>query len=249
MKLIVAAQQKVGTGETFKSIMPRENNDDHETTRKIAGNDIPELVEPEALNVVIDGHTSPDDFLDEGRRKQWLYRVLVAMSAFVVISVTLSVSLGLTGRDSRPTQPPSSAPTSSVVTEFMNSFPSYSMELAKNDSDSAQTRALTWLQGDPLYNEYELYRLYQRYALAVLYYATDGAYWNSNRGWMSNASECSWYTALNGDICGKSSRLLKLNLDSNRLDGSIPTELELLTDLEYMGLWDDTLSGTIHSVL
>jgi hypothetical protein len=210
---------------------------------KVAGNDI-QLEEPEALNVVIDGHASPDDILDEGRGKQRIYRVLLALFTLAAVSVTLGVSLGLARSDSRPTQPPSSA------SEFLDGLPSYSLDLAKNDADSPQARALTWLQGDPLYNGSEhSYRLYQRYALAVLYYATNGTDWNGKRGWLSNASECEWYTASDVDICDGSSRLSVLDLHDNGLDGSIPTELELLTDLETMYFEGFALSGKIHSNL
>jgi hypothetical protein len=74
---------------------------------------------------------------------------------------------------------------------------------------------MSCLRGDPLYNEYELHRLYQRYALAVLYYSTNGQSWDYQDGWRSF-----FYV----DICGYSSRLRVLDLFVNGLDGSLPTE-------------------------
>jgi hypothetical protein len=74
-----------------------------------------------------------------------------------------------------PTPSPSSPPSSSVVAEFFSGLPAYSLDLAKSDADSPQAKALSWLQKDPKFNEYKhVYRLYQRYALAVLYYSTNG---------------------------------------------------------------------------
>jgi hypothetical protein len=217
---------------------------DHATADK--GGDEPDLLEleePEALDVVIDG-TSPSDYPDEGN--QWRPCVLWAVAVLAVVSVTLGISFGLTAKKNSP----------SSVNEFMNGLPSYSKELASNNASFPQAQAWTWLQGDPQYNEYELYRLYQRYTLAVLYYSTNGDSWNYTRGWMSNTSECSWYQfddsgPQDDKSCVEASRLSFLDLGGNVLDGTIPTELELLTDLEYisLGLMGDALSGKIHSEL
>jgi hypothetical protein len=259
-----------------------EGNNNHATVHKGGGDaDLQELEEPETLDVVIDG-TSPSDYPDEGKRKQQRPHVLLAVSALVVVSVTLGVSLGLTAKSNtpsvspqsvnsstlspssspsvwrtstnRPSQTPSSSPPSSV-NEFMNGLPSYSLDLAENDADSPQAKALVWLRDDPLYNEYELHRLYQRYALAVLYYSTNGDSWNRTAGWLSSNDECLWYQYDDGynpeddNSCAEASRLSFLDLNGNELDGSIPTELEFLTDLELMYLYGNSLSGTIHSEL
>jgi hypothetical protein len=259
-----------------------ERDNDLATAHKDGGEPyLQELEEPETLDVVIDG-TSPSDYPDEEKRKQWRPRVLLSASALLVVSVALGVSLGLTAKKESPpaqspspsssptspptlssaapisvspTQSPSSSPTSSVVNEFLNGLPSYSLELISNDAISPQARALDWLQKDPLYNEYEQYRLYQRYALAVLFYSTNGTLWSGNRGWLSDDNECTWYQyddayGSQDDItCTEASRLSVVSFFLNDLDGTIPTELELLTDLEYMRLNDDSLSGKIHSEL
>jgi hypothetical protein len=228
--------------------MSGESND-HATAHKSEGDtDFQELEEPETLDVVIDG-------ADEAKRKQWRPRVLLAVFVLVVVSVALGVSFGLTAnKNSPPAVAPKSVDIPTQPPSFMNGLPSYSLELASNNASSPQANALAWLRANPLYNEYEPYRLYQRYALAVLYYATNGTYWWYNGGWLSDVSECEWYK-LNDDgpeddySCVEGSRLSFLDLWSNNLDGSIPPELELLADLEYMRFYDDTLSGTIHSEL
>jgi hypothetical protein len=81
----------------------------------------------------------------------------------------------------------------SVTNEFMSGLPPYSLELAENVADSPQAKALAWIQNDPLYSEYELHRLNQRYALAVFYYSTNGDSSKNNSGWLSGASESTWY--------------------------------------------------------
>jgi hypothetical protein len=167
----------------------------------------------------------------------------------------------------RPTASPSSSPatlterptaspsTTSIVDEFLNNLPAYSMNLAENDASSPQAKALTWLENDPQYNDYKrVYRLNQRYAMAVLYYSTNGTYWSSNRGWLSDDNECTWYHfndpgTDDDNSCVEASRLAFLDLFPNDLDGTIPTELELLTDLEYLTLRGNILSGKIPSAL
>jgi hypothetical protein len=164
-----------------------------------------------------------------------------------------------------PALPPTDAPTTSpaptaaaVTDRFIDGLPPYSKELASTNASSPQAKALEWLQKDPLYHQYPgVYRLNQRYALAVLYYSTKGESWLINSGWLSDGNECSWYQyddfgPEDDNSCTEASRLAFLDLFVNGLDGTIPMELELLTDLEYMRLqdsYDRSLLGKIHSEL
>jgi hypothetical protein len=155
----------------------------------------------------------------------------------------------------RPTLPPTtSEPTAAAVTErFMNGLPRYSLELASTNDSSPQAKALAWLENDPQYNDYRyVYRLNQRYALAVLYHSTNGDSWENQTGWLSNDNECTWYQydgegPEDDNPCMEASRLSFFDLFLNDLDGTFPAELELLTDLEYMSFLDFTLSGAIQS--
>jgi hypothetical protein len=155
--------------------------------------------------------------------------------------------------ESPATHPPSYAPAvlpltpnSPVVDEFLSTLPPYSLELATTNASSPQSKALTWLRHDPLYNEYEnVHRLNQRYALAVLYFSTKGRSWLNSTGWLSPENECDWsrspFSMRYKNVCGEGSRLLSLDLTSNGLAGSIPTEMELLSDLQEMYFQDDYL--------
>jgi hypothetical protein len=139
----------------------------------------------------------------------------------------------------RPTSPPTSvSAVPTVVNQFLDGLPPYSIELASTNASSPQAIALDNLQKDPLYNKYQnVHRLYQRYALAVFYLSTNGYSWQNDYRWLSNDNERNWYMddrALSH--CGADSRLTMLNLYENDLEGSIPTEVELLTDLERISL-------------
>jgi guanyl-specific ribonuclease Sa len=211
-------------------------------------------------------------------RCNWVAFLAVLVVVLVAVSVTLGVLFGLDAKSNssaavsftphsslspslapttsaRPTI--SAAPSSSVVNEFLSGLPPYSKKLASTNASSPQAKALDWLQKDPLYNEYQnVYRLNQRYAMAVFYYSTNGDSWKNNSGWLSNASECEWYREYHvegtedDNSCVEASRLSFLDWDVDGLDGSLPTELELLTDLDYIHLLNgEFLSGTIHSEL
>jgi hypothetical protein len=161
------------------------------------------------------------------------------------------------------TERPTAAPTVlSIVDQFLAGLPDYSLYMAENDMDSPQAKALSWLQDDPQYNDYRhVHRLNQRYALAVFYYSTnvppissysgEGAAdpnnrwlagqqvptieWNNTDKWLTDDNECTWYMNDYGyNRCAADSRLRLLDLFENNVGGSIPTEVELLTDLEQI---------------
>jgi hypothetical protein len=159
------------------------------------------------------------------------------------------------------TEQPTAAPSVPISDQFLNGLPAYSINLAENDADSAQAKALAWLKNDPQYHYYgHVYRLNQRYALAVFYYSTNDYYyyyhgdpWWNNSEWLSNDNECTWYQynddgTEDDNSCTESSRLSALSIWGS-MAGSIPAELELLTDVEYMRLSGELLSGTIPSEL
>jgi hypothetical protein len=219
--------------------------------------------EPEAQNIVID--VADPDFLSDATKRRILASAAVVL---VVVAVSLGVALSQGGGSSdRPPEvnetvggnetkaapvnpPPTRSPTgpsdaaATTVTErFMSALPQYSLELASANASSPQAKALAWLQNDPMYNEYELHRLFQRYALAVLYLSTGGDSWTTATGWLSNANECSWYHFYNyNSICEESFRFTILNLANNALDGPLPTEVVLLSDLKYMVFNDKSLA-------
>jgi hypothetical protein len=203
--------------------------------------------EPEARNIVLDV-AEPDFISDSTKRRIAAFVLAVLIIAAVVLGVVLSqggnsnstpdpIAEGneTTGPTRGPSASPSTAeptsfpttaePTAAAITDrFLNGLPRYSLELASGNASSPQAKALLWMQSDPLYNKYQnVYRLNQRYALAVLYHATNGDLWFNNSGWLSNDNECKWYTDGNG-ICSGTFRLLTLYLDSLNLNGSIPTE-------------------------
>jgi hypothetical protein len=159
---------------------------------------------------------------------------------FVVIVAAISINLGsILGLNDAAAPALPMTP----MDVFKRNLPAYSLMMAQTNGSSPQAKALMWLQDD---SDYELYRLNQRYALAVVYYSAKRPWWNGGLEWLSNSSECGW------DIghklkCDALSRLLSLDLSQVRIIGSIPRELELLTDLQSLSV--GLMSGPIHSEL
>ena len=77
--------------------------------------------------------------------------------------------------------------------------------------------------------------------LVAIYENTHGSGWKHNTGWLSARSECTWY----GVKCTHSGSIDELVLQNNRLRGTLPDQLSLLTELVHLELGEDDMSGTI----
>ena len=82
-------------------------------------------------------------------------------------------------------------------------------------------------------------------ALTALYNATDGANWTTNTNWTSTEPLSSW----SGVTTNSDGRVTALVLNGNGLDGTLPTALGDLSELERLDLQDNALSGALPSEL
>ena len=163
----------------------------------------------------------------------------------------------------------------------MNEIESYFGNETLNDIDSPQFKAAVWIAGEDdaltleSINPEIRTRLIQRYALAVLFYATGGAtHWISQSNFLSSDHECSWnmdvipepgtelFFALtdpddpsdnfqNGVLKCKIMKDLgqvvtKVTMIDNNMTGQIPPEVFIgLPELEMLNLVKNKLHGTI----
>jgi len=132
-------------------------------------------------------------------------------------------------------------------------------------STSPQHQAACWtLYNDPASHKRGKEQLYlQRYALAVLHFATtksNTTAWdwpmatdttpekaNRHGDWMAQAHECTWY----GVVCHRRTKVVKeLNLGFMKLDGLVPRELSLLTGLKDLDLHANDFQGVVpHKIV
>ena len=85
----------------------------------------------------------------------------------------------------------------------------------------------------------------QRYALAVLYYATSGQKWKLKDQWLSSKSECSWY----GLDCDSWGNIISIDLGFNDLNGLIPRELAVLQKLVEVDVHGNDLQGVLPHLI
>jgi len=122
------------------------------------------------------------------------------------------------------------------------------------DPTSPQAQALQWLQDDPitLMPDRSRRTILERYVLAVLYFSTSGPMWRFPHYHLTDANVCDW----NGESAGLSGSILDgvscqssngavdtISLAGYNLYGTIPWELVLLSDLSYLALPENQLTG------
>ena len=125
------------------------------------------------------------------------------------------------------------------------------------DSLSPQGRATDWiLNGDDLVVCPTAPKIIQRWALAVMYYATNGDEWDTcseddnscANAFLSPMNECEWF----GITCvatPEGNCVERILFENNGLSGTIPTELGLLTNIIVLGMEQGTTTGSIPSEL
>ena len=115
--------------------------------------------------------------------------------------------------------------------------PSMSPSLSNQPSSSPSSTCDAQIVQDCIQQQQQ--RIIQRDVLIALYDATNGANWFFNSGWLVTGSdECNWY----GVTCNGSGTVTELALTSNKLDGTIPSDIGLLTELGKLDIDDSLLS-------
>jgi Leucine-rich repeat (LRR) protein len=120
-------------------------------------------------------------------------------------------------------------------------------ELSIASETSHQHKAACWVLHDDSKKVSVGKHLTQRYALAVLYHATQGdKHWDIKTNWMSSKSECQWY----GVECDVWGNIVGLDLGFNELNGLLPRELALLQKIQEVDFHGNDLQGVLpHLVM
>lgn len=127
--------------------------------------------------------------------------LLIAMILLVIgISVLVSfLVLSSYEQEKAPEEAPADIQviTTKPPTPLVPGLPEYSIEAILQDAASPQARANDWILQDPNIATYDPVRLFQRYAIATLFYATtqSNSRWKHDENWLSyDHHECDWYT-------------------------------------------------------
>jgi hypothetical protein len=179
---------------------------------------------------------------DEGRKRKRLLYIAIGIS---VISVIVGTILGMTlstGSTSSPL-----AGTTPLQRDAMISLIQLRSSSTNFSDSSPQSQALDWILSDLFSSSDGLSedRLVQRFALATLYYSTNGTNWD-HVGWLNSTNECLWDR--NDIVCSPEPPEVEgLDLSEDSLSGRIPIELSLLTQLTSLRLYKNQLAGSLPS--
>jgi hypothetical protein len=189
------------------------------------------------------------------------HKVQCALGCFlllVLLAVVLGFVIARSGGGVSPTKSPTAvvpSPSPSAASpafdleKFQALLPAYS-QAALLDESSSQAKAFAWLERDSDLDLYSDFQRLQRFALATLFYATNGEQWSNNTGWVKRfrSDECDWFLgeprAIKECVNG---RYEELTLDLNGLVGTLPDELAIMTDLKILRLSFNGLKGAIPS--
>ena len=217
---------------------------------------------------------SPDDVEDgrplpvQKKRCAWITAILLlfflgGVAVFVVLSDNEDKQvdgLEVLSQSDAPSGKPSYAPSFSPVpidplVEELRSWIAPTREdlLRFLDPTSPQSQALVWLHDDPitLSPGRPTQTVLERYVLAVLYYSTSGQSWKFD--YLSDDDACAWNNgvtndseSLQGVYCIEGGESVgTLALSENKLRGTFPWELVLLTHLEVLDISLNSLTGSI----
>ena len=278
-------------GDTLEGGLPILDNDDQSNLADLSVarpveemNVSPHAAQPVARRADLSRHFSGSSSHDRNNSKRSVYHLAASLAVFFSIIVAVSTTSVLLVRDSSNGKNNSDATnrtdnltlSTSSQDDDGNFFvleqsrlgmalPEYTLEVIRNDKagSSPQARGLAWILDDPNLSNYTLWQKRQRYALAILYYATNGDEWHLHPGWLHyNTSECFWETRLPVETyddpnklntamaaptsrsCDEEGYYRTLDLTKNNLVGSIPPEIEFLAStLTTLSVKDNPLSS------
>lgn len=198
---------------------------------------------------------------------------LILLATLVILALVLGLSLGLTKnqRHGSPSIESSSGVTRNSninqVIEFLTTTGISSSESLSNTA-SNQYHAAEWLAQldernlpvpSPLtLGTAEGYRFGARYILALLWYALGGSTWDVQIGFLLELDACLWNSLVpygtatgtqlfrTGVYCDNNAFPMLLILESNNLKGTLPTEIAMLTTLQYFDVGGNYIKGELY---
>ena len=209
--------------------------------------------------------------------KKWLFLSFLCLLAVMLTVILIIIFLVVLDDESvRATPAPTNFTTPahtpiSTADYVMSLLPDFTIEsIQKSDlivDKTPQRKAYEWLLEHPHLRNYSDAKILRRYALACLYYSTNGEQWSFyTNHWMNvSAHEFTWdtlsysesmqnitanWTDEDMDEYYETMGYHQLLLDHNNMIGTIPPELFVgLPKLRYINFASNQLTGTISSMI
>ena len=137
---------------------------------------------------------------------------------------------------------PSSAPTQDPIQDYNKYLPILGVGTVEQLSEH-QLSAIRWLVLEDQYGFGDEYQWYQRYTMAVLYYATSGSLWASS-DWLSGIHICEWSEDI---VCDHTQKITGMEVNRRSIEGLLPTEIGRLSSLEVLNVDENFFVGSIPS--
>ena len=225
---------------------------------------------------------------NEGNCVYWTLAAIILIVGVVIIVIMLVVVKEDNDKDANSSNtapsdsPPTLAPTQAVplvedaqqrldmLTAAIANNPATSVayshvpaivsDLQDNtDTNDPAIQAAKWsVLQDPFPAEREIV---QRFALATLYFTTDGPNWIEKGGWFADQSICNgweglrccrdYHIELDPHQCNdkEGHHMIELELSNNNLQGTIPPAISLLDYLEILWLDNNRLTGPLDATI
>ncbi|CAB9504376.1 Leucine Rich Repeat [Seminavis robusta] len=163
-----------------------------------------------------------------------LLLVLVAALLAIVLIPTLSQDDSketdeIPSQEGQPAEIPLDEEITATYPPFDNSSTLHHITLTDilEKPDSPRSKANTWMWNDPLLESYPSWRQHQRFAMAVIYFSTEGDHWLQNDDWLSyEVPECEWFSQ-SQTPCDEQGRLIIQDYKYNNVGGTLPLECQL----------------------
>jgi Leucine-rich repeat (LRR) protein len=162
--------------------------------------------------------------------------------------------------DDLPKQPPPSLAKIDdrklALFSFINNFTFGESLSPYNNGTTPEEQAMNWLvDSDPLqlWPQNNSFRIRQRYALLTFWFNSNNTdEWINSTGWLDYDDECTWFGIScldidHGPYTGVQRTVTEMDLGYNGISGIIPSDLGLLSNLQYFGLESNQLYGSLPS--
>jgi len=121
-----------------------------------------------------------------------------------------------------------------------------SSEMTSSSAATPEEQALAWLVEADNNKPTTEVQVIQRYALATLYFGTNGDAWEDNTNWL-NPDECSWFGIICDEGSSSTGTVEEIQLPEVNLEGQLSADLGLLSNLRVFRVFGNSLSGNIPS--
>jgi len=116
-----------------------------------------------------------------------------------------------------------------------------------NIPGTCQNWSREWLRTGSDIMSFQVERIRQRFAMALMYCEFNGDNWLEGDLWVSELHECDWYTMIGVDPCGRKEQYQIIRNHGQQMQGTIPPEISMISTLWEVTLADNLLSGSIPS--